>query len=289
MSESALEAQVEVEAQCAQKKAVALEQKCAMDGTVKQLRASCFRLQEELKEDEAAEALFFEQLPEQALSDAADPVEAARQSTSETASLNSQRVELQLEERQFRAQQSTLSLSGLETYLQASRSAAELENAVTTLKRKLQSSLSRVDTLTAERGRIFLEGVKQINSRFRALFRALCHDGDCCLEMASTPAVLFSEGLTLSARPPRSEWTRFEQLSGGQKALCAVSLQLALRAPDERNISLFDEIDAALDAQRTQALAQYMIGTGQGQSIFVSLPMHRSMSCPSTPHSWNDA
>ena len=30
-------------------------------------------------------------------------------------------------------------------------------------------------------------------------------------------AVLFAEGVAISARPSHSEWTRFEQLSGGQK------------------------------------------------------------------------
>ena len=34
--------------------------------------------------------------------------------------------------------------------------------------------------------------------------------------------------------------------------------------------SLFDEIDAALDTQRTQALAQHMLAEKGAQSIFVS-------------------
>mmetsp|Transcript_9362 Transcript_9362/g.29756 ORF Transcript_9362/g.29756 Transcript_9362/m.29756 type:complete len:98 (+) Transcript_9362:92-385(+) len=70
--------------------------------------------------------------------------------------------------------------------------------------------------------------LSEVDGRLRETFRALCDDGDASLEYASTPAVLFEEGVSIRARPPQSEWSHFEELSGGQKALVAVALQLAL-------------------------------------------------------------
>ena len=63
---------------------------------------------------------------------------------------------------------------------------------------------------------------------------------------------------------------RFEQLSGGQQALVAVALQLACQeALASSPFCIFDEIDAALDTQRVQALAKFVTARSR-QSVFVS-------------------
>jgi chromosome segregation protein len=73
------------------------------------------------------------------------------------------------------------------------------------------------------------------------------------------------------AKPPHCEWTRFEQLSGGQQALVAVSLNLAFHSVDATPFCLFDEIDSALDSARTLSLAKHISTRARaGQNIFVS-------------------
>ena len=46
-----------------------------------------------------------------------------------------------------------------------------------------------------------------------------------------------------------------EQLSGGQKTVCAIALILAIQMVDPASFYLFDEIDAALDKQYRTAVA----------------------------------
>jgi structural maintenance of chromosome 3 (chondroitin sulfate proteoglycan 6) len=55
------------------------------------------------------------------------------------------------------------------------------------------------------------------------------------------------------------EGLRMQQLSGGQKSLVALTLIFAIQQCDPAPFYLFDEIDAALDAQyRTAVACMYM-------------------------------
>ncbi|KAL8933200.1 MAG: hypothetical protein Q9216_006476, partial [Gyalolechia sp. 2 TL-2023] len=51
---------------------------------------------------------------------------------------------------------------------------------------------------------------------------------------------------------------RIQQLSGGQKSLCALALVFAIQQCDPAPFYLFDEIDANLDAQYRTAVAQHL-------------------------------
>ena len=124
-----------------------------------------------------------------------------------------------------------------------------------------------------QRSRRFLAGVAAIDAGLRSTFRALCKHGDASLEFAAEPSILFSEGVSIAVKPPKAEWTSFEQLSGGQQALVSVALNLSLHDFDREAASpfvLFDEIDAALDTQKVAALAKLVKARDSGQTIFVS-------------------
>ena len=180
------------------------------------------------------------------------------------------RLALQAEERLFESKQRALDVASLEAYLQAAAEAAKLSSAVGATRADLEASSRKVETLQAERSRTFVRGLTAIDAGLRATFRALCRHGDCSLDYATQPAILFVEGVRIAVKLPQGEWTRFEGLSGGQQALVAVALNLALREADGASLVLFDEIDAALDTQRVQALADYVRQKSSVQTVFVS-------------------
>ena len=64
------------------------------------------------------------------------------------------------------------------------------------------------------------------------------------------------------------ESQRIEQLSGGQKSLCAIALILAIQNSDPAPFYLFDEIDANLDAQYRTAVAN-LISTLSQNAQFI--------------------
>ena len=184
--------------------------------------------------------------------------------------INAYRLELRAEERIFLARQRALDVNSLEAYLAASSAVAALVSDADQLRSDAAQSAKRVETLQAERSRLLLVGLRAIDAGLRETFRSLCRHGDCALEFASEPAVLLAEGVGIAVRPARAEWTRFEQLSGGQQALVAVALNLSLHEADGAPFCLFDEIDAALDSQRVHALAAHVRARKSSQSVFVS-------------------
>ena len=201
-------------------------------------------------------------------------------------------------------------MGGLEAFLAASQKSRELVERSTALSERALQSQRRLQALQAERSRKFVRGVEKVDEGMRATFRSLCRHGDCSLEYASQPSILFAEGVRLrvtrtprraqsatlpcvrrdarrpltsrrvvrrvmlqvsiAVKPPHAEWSRFESLSGGQKALVAVALTLSLHEIDAAPFCLFDEVDAALDTQRVQALANHMRRHSTSQSLFVS-------------------
>ncbi|EMC93720.1 hypothetical protein BAUCODRAFT_205363 [Baudoinia panamericana UAMH 10762] len=63
-------------------------------------------------------------------------------------------------------------------------------------------------------------------------------------------------GISVSFNSKADEQQRIQQLSGGQKSLCALAFIFAIQAADPAPFYLFDEIDANLDAQYRTAVAQ---------------------------------
>ncbi|KLJ11542.1 chromosome segregation protein sudA [Blastomyces silverae] len=65
-------------------------------------------------------------------------------------------------------------------------------------------------------------------------------------------------GISVSFNSKHDDQQRIQQLSGGQKSLCALALVFAIQACDPAPFYLFDEIDANLDAQYRTSVAQML-------------------------------
>lgn len=75
-------------------------------------------------------------------------------------------------------------------------------------------------------------------------------------------------GISVSFNSQHDEQQRIQQLSGGQKSLCALGLVFAIQKSDPAPFYLFDEIDANLDAQYRTAVADVLKESAQtGQFI----------------------
>ncbi|KAI5787050.1 RecF/RecN/SMC [Peziza echinospora] len=77
-------------------------------------------------------------------------------------------------------------------------------------------------------------------------------------------------GIKVTFNSKQDEQQMIQQLSGGQKSLCALALIFAIQQCDPAPFYLFDEIDANLDAQYRQSTAQMikeLSSKGNGQFI----------------------
>jgi chromosome segregation protein len=115
---------------------------------------------------------------------------------------------------------------------------ADLTQALETL----EEAIRKIDRET--RGR-FKETFDRVNSGVQDLFPRLFGGGHAYLEL--TGEDLLDTGVSIMARPPGKRVSNITLLSGGEKALTAVSLVFAIFKLNPSPFCLLDEVDAPLD------------------------------------------
>ncbi|MCY1063396.1 chromosome segregation protein SMC [Nannocystis sp. RBIL2] len=115
----------------------------------------------------------------------------------------------------------------------------DLESAIA----QLQEAIDKINKTTRER---FLETFKEINERFQTVFPRLFNGGQALLKLTDSSDLL-GTGVEIQAQPPGKQVRNLELLSGGEKALTAVSLIFAIFLIKPSPFCLLDEVDAPLD------------------------------------------
>ena len=103
----------------------------------------------------------------------------------------------------------------------------------------------------------FHENFSKIQVEFNKVFRVLFGGGQGRLEMEEGEDVLES-GIRIVAEPPGKKLQNMMQLSGGEKALTAISLLFALQSLKPSPFCLLDEIEAALDDSNVVRFSEYL-------------------------------
>lgn len=94
---------------------------------------------------------------------------------------------------------------------------------------------------------------------------------DSELDFTREKKALFEGGVSLIVKPDGLAWQTYKRLSGGQQALAAIALSLAIDAvsPQPSPLLLLDEVDAALDSRAVSRLAELLRSTaGNNRQIF---------------------
>ena len=120
--------------------------------------------------------------------------------------------------------------------------AEDLLEAVNTL----ESAIRSIDSETRERLSNTFEAV---NNKFSDMFPKLFGGGEAKLVL--TGDEILDAGLEVIARPPGKRNTTIHLLSGGEKALTALSLVFSLFQLNPAPFCLLDEVDAPLDDSNT--------------------------------------
>jgi chromosome segregation protein len=104
-------------------------------------------------------------------------------------------------------------------------------------------AIKRIDRTTRER---FKEAFESINLHFQEIFRTLFGGGRAGLVLLNEEDLLES-GVDIIAQPPGKRLQNVQLLSGGEKALTAISLMFGIFKFRPSPFCLLDEIDAPLD------------------------------------------
>jgi chromosome segregation protein len=106
----------------------------------------------------------------------------------------------------------------------------------------LEQAIRKIDKETRSR---FKETFDQVNEDLKLLFPKVFGGGTAYLEL--TDDDLLETGVTIMARPPGKKNSTIHLLSGGEKALTALSLVFAIFRLNPAPFCLLDEVDAPLD------------------------------------------
>lgn len=115
----------------------------------------------------------------------------------------------------------------------------DLEKSITTL----EEAIRRIDETTKIR---FEETFRAVELKFKEIFPILFNGGKGELKLTEGLTPL-EAGVDVMAQPPGKRLQSISLLSGGEKALTAVSLVLAIFARKPSPFCLLDEVDAPLD------------------------------------------
>jgi len=117
-------------------------------------------------------------------------------------------------------------------------------------QRDLEESLTELEQairqMNRESRRLFKEAFEAINERFKRAFPAMFGGGKAELKLTN-PEDLLESGVELIAMPPGKRLGSIELMSGGEKALTAISLVFAIFQYKPSPFCLLDEVDAPLD------------------------------------------
>jgi chromosome segregation protein len=140
--------------------------------------------------------------------------------------------------------------------------AGDLEEAVNTL----EDAIRRIDRETRE---LLRETFDSVNRHFGSLFPVLFGGGEAKLIM--TGEEILDAGVQVMAQPPGKRNTSIHLLSGGEKALTAISLVFALFQLNPAPFCLLDEVDAPLDDTNTGRFCDLVKRmSAQTQFLFIS-------------------
>ena len=103
----------------------------------------------------------------------------------------------------------------------------------------------------------FTEKFQEIKVEFDRVFKELFGGGKGSLELLESEDVL-EAGIQIIAQPPGKKLQNMMQLSGGGKALTAISLLFAIQHLKPSPFCLLDEIEAALDDVNVNRFARYL-------------------------------
>jgi len=132
------------------------------------------------------------------------------------------------------------SIQDRKQYLQ--KQSDDLTEAMNTL----ESAIKKIDNETREK---LDTTYKEVNKNFNEFFKRLFTGGKAELQLLGDE--ILDTGLQVSAQPPGKKNTTINLLSGGEKALTAISLIFALFKLNPSPFCVMDEVDAPLDDTNT--------------------------------------
>ena len=151
----------------------------------------------------------------------------------------------------------SVNVNAIEDYRALSERYEFMSGQYKDLKKAEETLLTVIRELDQGMRKQFSEQFDRIGSEFNKVFRALFGGGRGELRL-DPDADILDASIAIIAEPPGKKLQNMMQLSGGEKALTAISLLFAIQNLRPSPFALLDEIEAALDDSNVDRFVQYL-------------------------------
>ncbi len=150
-----------------------------------------------------------------------------------------------------------VNVNAIEDYREVSERYTFLKNQHDDLITARDTLIKIIDELDTGMRNQFIEKFQEIKVEFDKVFKELFGGGRGTLELEEDTDIL-EAGIRIISQPPGKKLQNMMQLSGGEKALTAISLLFAIQNLKPSPFCLLDEIEAALDDSNVDRYAKYL-------------------------------
>ena len=150
-----------------------------------------------------------------------------------------------------------INVNAIEEYREVSERYTFLKKQHDDLEEAEERLKQVIEELDEGMKRQFKEKFEQIRVEFNKVFRELFGGGKGELDLLE-PENILESGIQIIAQPPGKKLVNMMQMSGGEKALTAISILFAIQNLKPSPFCLLDEIEAALDDANVSRYADYL-------------------------------
>ena len=156
-----------------------------------------------------------------------------------------------------------VNLAAIDEFEQAKERSDYLNNQLEDLTKALNTLEGAIRKIDSETKTRFKATFDQVNNDFAELFPKVFGGGRAYLELTSDD--LLESGVSIMAQPPGKKNSTIHLLSGGEKALSALSLVFSIFRLNPAPFCMLDEVDAPLDDANVVRFCRLVEEMSQGQ------------------------
>ncbi len=150
-----------------------------------------------------------------------------------------------------------VNVSAIEEYKEVKERYDFMSEQISDVEKSRNELHKLINQLTAQMQELFVVGFDKINLNFQKTFRDLFGGGSAMLKL-SDPDNILESGIDIEANLPGKNVPSLDGLSGGEKALVALSIYFSIMLVNPPPFCFLDEVDTALDDINVDRFADYM-------------------------------
>ncbi len=150
-----------------------------------------------------------------------------------------------------------VNVSAIEEYKEVKERFDFMSEQISDVEKSRSELKKLINQLTAQMQELFVIGFDKINNNFQKTFCDLFGGGSAKLVL-NDPENILESGIDIVANLPGKNVPSLDGLSGGEKALVALSIYFSIMQVNPPPFCFLDEVDTALDDINVDRFAQYM-------------------------------